>query len=58
METTLAGGHYAGRGYPQAMQRHLGHAAGDEILRALAGFLLGQVRGDDIACRYGGDEFI
>jgi diguanylate cyclase (GGDEF)-like protein/PAS domain S-box-containing protein len=35
-----------------------GHAAGDEILRALAGLLLGQVRGEDIACRYGGDEFI
>jgi diguanylate cyclase (GGDEF)-like protein/PAS domain S-box-containing protein len=35
-----------------------GHAAGDEILAALGGFLLRQVRGEDIACRYGGDEFI
>jgi len=35
-----------------------GHAAGDEILRELGSLLLRQVRGDDIACRYGGDEFI
>ena len=35
-----------------------GHAAGDEILRALGSLLFKQVRGEDIACRYGGDEFI
>jgi diguanylate cyclase (GGDEF)-like protein/PAS domain S-box-containing protein len=35
-----------------------GHAAGDEILRELGGLLLRQIRGEDIACRYGGDEFI
>lgn len=35
-----------------------GHAAGDEILRELGSLLLRQVRGEDIACRYGGDEFI
>ena len=35
-----------------------GHAAGDEILGALGNLLLRQVRGEDIACRYGGDEFI
>ena len=35
-----------------------GHGAGDEILRALGKLLLRQVRGEDIACRYGGDEFI
>ena len=35
-----------------------GHAAGDEILGALGGLLLKQVRGEDIACRYGGDEFV
>jgi diguanylate cyclase (GGDEF)-like protein/PAS domain S-box-containing protein len=35
-----------------------GHAAGDEILRELGSLLLRQIRGEDIACRYGGDEFI
>lgn len=35
-----------------------GHAAGDEILRKLGELLLGHFRGEDIPCRYGGDEFI
>jgi diguanylate cyclase (GGDEF)-like protein/PAS domain S-box-containing protein len=35
-----------------------GHAAGDEVLHELGNLLLRQVRGEDIACRYGGDEFI
>ena len=35
-----------------------GHAAGDAILRDLGSLLLGYVRGEDIPCRYGGDEFI
>jgi diguanylate cyclase (GGDEF)-like protein/PAS domain S-box-containing protein len=35
-----------------------GHAAGDDILRELGSLLLRQIRGEDIACRYGGDEFI
>ena len=35
-----------------------GHAAGDEILRELGSLLLKLVRGEDIPCRYGGDEFI
>jgi diguanylate cyclase (GGDEF)-like protein len=35
-----------------------GHAAGDAVLRELGGLLLGHVRGEDIPCRYGGDEFI
>ena len=34
-----------------------GHAAGDTILRELGNLLLGNVRGEDIPCRYGGDEF-
>jgi diguanylate cyclase (GGDEF)-like protein/PAS domain S-box-containing protein len=35
-----------------------GHAAGDASLRLLGDLLLDHVRGEDIACRYGGDEFI
>jgi diguanylate cyclase (GGDEF)-like protein/PAS domain S-box-containing protein len=35
-----------------------GHAAGDTVLHNLGLFLLKYVRGGDIACRYGGDEFI
>jgi diguanylate cyclase (GGDEF)-like protein/PAS domain S-box-containing protein len=35
-----------------------GHAAGDAVLRGLGDLLLGYFRGEDIACRYGGDEFI
>jgi diguanylate cyclase (GGDEF)-like protein len=35
-----------------------GHAAGDQILRELGSLLLRQVRREDIASRYGGDEFI
>ncbi|GAC1561429.1 MAG: hypothetical protein NVS2B7_35730 [Herpetosiphon sp.] len=34
-----------------------GHAAGDLMLRELAGVLQAQVRGEDVACRYGGEEF-
>ena len=35
-----------------------GHPAGDMILKELGSLLLHQFRGEDIACRYGGDEFI
>lgn len=35
-----------------------GHAMGDAILREVGKLLLGHVRGEDIPCRYGGDEFI
>jgi diguanylate cyclase (GGDEF)-like protein/PAS domain S-box-containing protein len=35
-----------------------GHAAGDSILRELGQFLLANIRAEDIACRYGGEEFI
>jgi diguanylate cyclase (GGDEF)-like protein len=35
-----------------------GHAAGDQILRELGKFLQSHIRGEDTACRYGGEEFI
>ncbi len=34
-----------------------GHKTGDELLKQLGEFLLQNTRGEDIACRYGGDEF-
>jgi len=36
----------------------LGHEAGDNILRKVGDFVLKKIRGSDVACRYGGDEFI
>ena len=35
-----------------------GHQAGDALLHGLGQFLRKQVRGEDIPCRYGGEEFI
>jgi diguanylate cyclase (GGDEF)-like protein/PAS domain S-box-containing protein len=34
-----------------------GHDAGDALLRELGGFFQRQTRSDDIACRFGGEEF-
>jgi diguanylate cyclase (GGDEF)-like protein len=34
-----------------------GHEAGDAVLSALGQFLKEKIRGGDIACRYGGEEF-
>ena len=35
----------------------LGHEAGDEVLRQLGALFKTSIRGSDIACRYGGEEF-
>jgi diguanylate cyclase (GGDEF)-like protein/PAS domain S-box-containing protein len=35
-----------------------GHQTGDEVLRMLAGILRSEARRTDVACRYGGEEFV
>ncbi|MBI3043033.1 MAG: diguanylate cyclase [Betaproteobacteria bacterium] len=35
-----------------------GHAAGDAVLRAVGQYMLSLARGEDILCRYGGEEFV
>jgi diguanylate cyclase (GGDEF)-like protein len=35
-----------------------GHEAGDSVLREFGRFLASNLRGEDIACRYGGEEFV
>ncbi len=35
-----------------------GHAAGDTVLKALAGALMAKMRGEDVVARYGGEEFV
>ncbi len=37
---------------------YYGHMAGDALLRSLANLLVHSTRDSDIACRYGGEEFI
>jgi diguanylate cyclase (GGDEF)-like protein/PAS domain S-box-containing protein len=35
-----------------------GHAAGDKVLTQMGGFFKAGLRGSDVACRYGGEEFV
>ena len=42
----------------KAINDALGHVAGDRALRSVAGALLGAIRAEDGAYRYGGEEFV
>jgi diguanylate cyclase (GGDEF)-like protein len=41
----------------KALNDQYGHQVGDEVLRAVAGAIVGAVREDDVPARYGGEEF-
>ena len=43
--------------FKQLNDKH-GHAAGDTVLRDVAGIILAALRKTDVACRYGGEELI
>ncbi len=42
----------------KAINDRYGHLAGDEVLRVLGDLMNSHVRGSDISCRYGGEEFL
>ena len=44
--------------YFKAINDNFGHDAGDDVLRQLATRMRKSIRGIDLACRYGGEEFV
>ncbi len=44
--------------YFKAVNDNFGHDAGDDVLRQLANRMRKSIRGIDLACRYGGEEFV
>lgn len=42
----------------KSINDRFGHGAGDEVLRRVAGCLAETIREADVACRYGGEEFL
>ncbi len=42
----------------KAVNDRYGHLAGDEVLRQLANCISSEVRGSDVAARFGGEEFV
>ncbi|GAB2175743.1 sensor domain-containing diguanylate cyclase [Dongia sp. agr-C8] len=66
LEATLAELHAAGHPYAIAMididhfkkiNDSFSHMVGDQVLREVGGLILSAIRGDDLAVRYGGEEF-
>lgn len=42
----------------KAFNDRYGHNVGDAVLQELGKFLTSNIRGEDVACRYGGEEFL
>jgi two-component system cell cycle response regulator len=67
LDALIAGSHKSGKpiaflimdiDHFKAVNDTHGHDSGDEVLREFAGRISANVRGIDLACRYGGEEFV